>query len=250
MNFDETSNGNSGEPRTASMSGGWRSLMEPMPHWGNETIKPFDERAFDTAKRFPLTHYYVASGDLNIYRVVGTRHHDYAGMTWAGLYVNGKRMDINHRLLEQNPTYYTDSSHKDPTMDFVSLNGLDWYVDGDGNHRSCIARFYFHNLGLTQLRGVLLHDWRTDTDFVAALSVCKSVITARRLPWDLDPAHEITGREDTAGWCLDHYHNYATLTAPESVAHRFPSHLDTAALKQLADFAAQPVWRRLWRAQP
>lgn len=250
MNLDETDNRKAGGHAVAGMSGGWRSLMEPVPHWAGDTIKPFDENAFNTAQRFPLTHYCVASGDLNVYRVVGTRHHDYAGMTWAGLYVNGKRMDINHRLLEEHPVYYTDPEHKKPTMDFVSLNGLDWYVDGDGKHRTCIARFYFYARGLTQLRGVLLHDWRTDTDFVAALAVCKSIIKARRLPWDLNTAHEIAGREDTAGWYLDRYHNYATLTAPESVTRRFPSHLDCAALKRLADFADQPAWRRLWTSGP
>jgi len=28
----------------------------------------------------------------------------------------------------------------------VSLNGKHWYVNGDGNHRTCLAKFHFARL--------------------------------------------------------------------------------------------------------
>ncbi|MGD2819606.1 hypothetical protein ACP80H_25170, partial [Escherichia coli] len=105
---------------------------------------------------FITEHYWTGQGSINVYRIVGTDHPQYAGMTWLELLERGKRMDINIPLLEKNPGYYTQAEQQHAGMSFVSTDGIHWYVSADGNHRSCLARFLFHlqGEGRTQLHNV------------------------------------------------------------------------------------------------
>lgn len=55
-------------------------------------------------------------------------------------------MHVNLPLLDKNPGYYLEDRRKAPTMSFIKLDGK-LYVDGDGNHRTCIAKFFFYYQG-------------------------------------------------------------------------------------------------------
>ncbi len=70
----------------------------------------------------------------------GTVHPDYAGKSWFWLLQHGKRMPHNLAMLVRNPGYYFSSEKKLPTMSYLST-GNGYFVYGDGNHRTCIAKF-------------------------------------------------------------------------------------------------------------
>ncbi|MCK7066539.1 hypothetical protein L8P91_10055 [Enterobacter bugandensis] len=235
-----------------------------LPAWAEHQIKAWDLIAFRQAEDFITHHYWTDKGSINVFRVVGTDHPQYAGMTWSELLLRGKRMDINIPLIEKNPGYYTDVSVQHTSMSYVSLDGIHWYISADGNHRSCLARFYFHLLGhsVTQLHNVSLSQYRTDTAF---MSVCQAVsqlapalrqkgvyltLTARRLP---------VSREDTPGWKLDTFRTEVSVTLDNVASgddiRTFELHSATEAqqlLRQMESELIQPSvgsvapwWKRL-----
>jgi hypothetical protein len=63
-------------------------------------------------------------------------------------------MGLNLSLQESNPGYYLDDAVKQPTMYFVAIDDDKLFVNGDGNHRTAIARFMFAESGRTMLHGV------------------------------------------------------------------------------------------------
>ena len=138
------------------------------PHWANDTIRPFDEELYRDALPFAIRRYWCDSGSVNVFRVVGTRHPDYRNMNWRWMLGNGKRMTENLALHETNPGYYLETVRKVPEMTYLTLDGLDYYVSTDGNHRSTIARFDFHYRGLTTRHGVTIEDVRIDWDLFRA----------------------------------------------------------------------------------
>lgn len=98
-----------------------------------------------------------ASVDLS--KVVGTTHIDYAGRSWGQLkpiegtskgdFVNNmkiscqqlKRAIANVRCLESNPEYYFSTCEKD-YWSFYEIEG-NFYIS-QGNHRTVIGRFFLH----------------------------------------------------------------------------------------------------------
>ncbi|MEG5901700.1 hypothetical protein [Enterobacter bugandensis] len=235
-----------------------------LPTWAEHQIKAWDLIAFRQAEDFITHHYWTDKGSINVFRIVGTDHPQYAGMTWSELLLRGKRMDINIPLIEKNPGYYTDASVQHSSMSYVSMDGIHWYISADGNHRSCLARFYFHLLGhsVTQLHNVSLSQYRTDTAF---MSVCQAVsqlapalrqkggyltLTARRLP---------VSREDTPGWKLDTFRTKVSVTLDNVVSgddiRTFELHSAAEAqqlLRQMESELIQPSvgsvapwWKRL-----
>ncbi|MCD3648505.1 hypothetical protein KX392_26555, partial [Escherichia coli] len=117
------------------------------PAWAHEQLVAWDTAEFAAMSDFITEHYWTGQGSINVYRIVGTDHPQYAGMSWLELLERGKRMDINIPLLEKNPGYYTQAEQQHAGMGFVSTDGIHWYVSADGNHRSCLARFLFHLQG-------------------------------------------------------------------------------------------------------
>lgn len=122
-------------------------VQRDMPQWANDPLLAWDATAFAAMSDFITEHYWTGQGSINVFRIVGTDHPQYAGMTWLELLERGNRMDINIPLLEKNPGYYTQAEQQHAGMSFVSTDGVDWYVSTDGNHRSCLARFLFHLQG-------------------------------------------------------------------------------------------------------
>lgn len=73
------------------------------PAWAHEQLVAWDTAEFAAMSDFITEHYWTGQGSINVYRIVGTDHPQYAGMSWLELLERGKRMDINIPLLEKNP---------------------------------------------------------------------------------------------------------------------------------------------------
>lgn len=223
------------------------------PLWATEQILRFDDEKFRSLSPYVSSHHWQAEGSLNVYRVIGTRHPDYPGMTWREFLERGKRMaTINRPLWEQNPNYYEGTGLKEPRMGFITLDGVNWYVDDDGNHRTCIARFHFAKGGRSGwFHGVGLADWRFDTEFGAALESARKISDDRRCDLELEHKLRCVKREDGPTWKLDHFENRARLKAdpftrlPKGFTHG--ELLDTRNLLRLAEGLKAPTWRRWFR---
>jgi len=193
------------------------TVQENPPAWGQEKLLRWDETPFERARHFITHHYWTSQGSINIFRVNGTDHPQYGNMTWMQLLERGKRMDINIPLLQKNPGYYTEPQIKREDMRFVSLDGINWYVSADGNHRTCLARFYFHHegSGLTQLHEVSLSHYVIDRAFYSACQEISALIPALSAAgWrlSLDIRNTALTRDDSPGWKLDTFRVSATLT--------------------------------------
>ncbi|EIJ75181.1 MAG: hypothetical protein C75L2_00020079 [Leptospirillum sp. Group II 'C75'] len=178
-------------------------IREMTPHWARETIRPFDEDLFQESLPFVRRRYWCDSGSVNVFRIVGTRHPDYKNMNWLWMIENGKRMPENLELHRSNPGYYLETVRKVPEMTYITMDGLDFYVSTDGNHRSAIARFDFHYRGITTLHGVSIEDVRVDRELFEGYRKISRLIRDLRLPLSATPVSEKLSREDTAGWMLE-----------------------------------------------
>lgn len=123
----------------------------------------------------------------------------------------GKRMSVNQELLRSNPDYYFDTQVKRPSMLYVSLNGKHWYVNGDGNHRTCLARYHFERLNAlgfetqTMIHGVTIDDYRVDWKLFDAFLKLKEALRAKRPGDSVEGYRFHTGREDGPAWKIDRY---------------------------------------------
>ncbi len=196
-----------------------KAHREP-PHWSNDILSTWDDAEFRRLEPFVNREYWTDQGSVNVFRVIGTQHWDYQGKSWINLLETGKRMDINLGLHAKKPEYYRQQERKKPMMYYLTYDGLSFYVGSDGNHRTCIARFDFHYNGLTMLHGVTVEHHHVDRDYwnlyLKVIEVCKE----RKILATLQPYRESTGREDTAGWKLDHYKTliqFDEITEPETV---------------------------------
>ncbi len=178
-----------------------QALSSP-PHWASGQIQPWNERLFQDVTPFITDKYWSSGHSINVFTVVGTQHPDYVGMTWLEFLQRGKRMRENLALHQSNRAYYLDTRAKTPPMYYVSLNGLDWYVAGDGNHRTCIARFDFHGESHSMLHGVNLEDYRVDWTLYRAYPLIQATIARGE---SVTPVRERVSRSDTAGWMHERY---------------------------------------------
>ena len=183
-----------------------RRLEENPPYWASEVIRdwPGDDW-LESRKAFVTSHYWADSASINIRRVIGTDHPDYQGQTWGWFLRNGKRMGVNIPLLHDNPDYYHETVRKEPPMFYISVNGHDWFVHGDGNHRTCIARFYLEGLGLHTLHGVSVNDYRIDHALHDLYRCMEEAIRERRLPFRIQAARKKLWRSDGPGWQLEKF---------------------------------------------
>ncbi|WP_240351957.1 hypothetical protein [Pectobacterium brasiliense] len=194
------------------------------PRWAHDIIQRWDDITFRLASDFITHHYWTSQGSINVFRIVGTDHPQYAGMTWLDFLDRGKRMDINIPLIEKNPIYYTDPECLHAGMNFISLDGIHWYVGSDGNHRSCLARFHYHleDVGRTQLHHVSLSLFRIDWVFFHAwrkLHAFLPVLLAQGYQGQLEVNRTTIEREDSPGWKMDRFQAVATLTLDVGKEH-------------------------------
>ncbi|ENZ4546156.1 hypothetical protein ACGL22_005033, partial [Escherichia coli] len=56
-----------------------------IPVWAHEQLAAWDAAEFAAMSDFITEHYWTGQGSINVYRIVGTDHPQYAGMTWLAL---------------------------------------------------------------------------------------------------------------------------------------------------------------------
>lgn len=149
--------------------------------------------------------YWCDSDSVNIFLVKGTQHPDYVGMTWIEFLEKGKRMSLNLGLYQSNPGYYFTSEKKLPTIYLKRINGGDYYIGEDGNHRTCIAKSVFFLESLTNLHGVCVTDYRIDRESLFAFTEVTETLAKRNLQVKITPTRKLVRRDDSAGWKKDIY---------------------------------------------
>lgn len=169
-------------------------LNREIRKWGESGIMPFVKEK-----------YWQDAGSVNVFRVAGTEHPDYAGLTWLSFLELGKRMYLNLDLAGKNPGYYRETQKKAPSMYYQSIDGGDLYVAGDGNHRTAIAKAAFFLTGETTLHGVTITDYRIDWKLKEIYEELTELIAKKKLPYKADTISEPSLRDDTAGWMLEKY---------------------------------------------
>lgn len=180
------------------------------PHWQTQQIETWDDNRLQRLLPFVRSHFWSDRHSLNVFNVVGTAHPDYQGLSWIEFLAQGRRMRENQRLLQANPGYYFETTVKAPSMLYVSLNGKHWYVNGDGNHRTCLARFHFDRLATlgdaaqTMIHGVTVDDYRIDWATQRAFEGLRRHCEDGRLR-RVEAGRMALGREDGPAWKVDRF---------------------------------------------
>ena len=179
----------------------------------NNIIEKFTEH--DLPRDFISEEYWEDNANIPVSKIVGTQHPDYIGLTWEELLHKGKRMHINLPLADENPGYYYSDEKKLPTMSFNRYKDL-YYVSGDGNHRSAIAKFLFYFSGSTHLNGVTFYEYKVNDKGYALVEKLKDAIAQKRLSLKINTLRAAIAREDGAGWKRDHFSTTLIITNMET----------------------------------
>ena len=185
-----------------------QQILAQPPAWAHELLQPWDAELLNQKMPFVRREYWTDQGSVNVFNVVGTWHASYENKPWLYLLEHGRRMPHNLDWLARNPGYYTGTELKKPTMYFATLDGLTFYITDDGNHRTCLARFYFYERGLTQLHGVTIRQFDVDEAFWQLYQQIMALIKQHRLMIYVEPKRELLQRDDTAAWKTDHHQPY------------------------------------------
>lgn len=184
-----------------------RTTANP-PHWAREIISVWDDTLLRQHSDFLRRHYWTESGSINVFCIKGTSHPDYQGLSWSQFLHQGKHMIRNIALLESHPAYYADTAVKKPAMCFNSYNGIDWFTGADGNHRSALARFLFHEQESAYLHGLQLNHYEFDESLLTVFLALReelSLHTAHGCHVEMNVNRIHRYREDNTGWKTDTY---------------------------------------------
>ncbi|BCO09272.1 hypothetical protein GF1_16480 [Desulfolithobacter dissulfuricans] len=216
--------------------------LETPPPFAKTILKEWPEEKFREFEPYIIEEQRHGSASVNVFRVVGTRHPDYAGKTWLDLLMNGRRMMVNLPLFQDNPGYYLETGTKEPYMHYQSIDGGDVYIGAEGNHRTCIARFFFFTQGMTTLHGITLDDYRIDWAFKEVCDELMFEVKKLRLPFHLTVTRKLIDRQDAADWRLDRF----ALTARVFDARRQETfELDREGLCRFIDEVKKPWWKKI-----
>lgn len=182
-----------------------RKQVDQPPAWAQDQLLKWDTAYPRDLEAFLSAHYWSESASVNVHRVVGTDHWDYQGKTWLGFLMSGKRMQRNLQALLDNPNYYLEPVLRQPSIYYNTVDGLNFYIGADGNHRTCLARFFLAEQEKSQLHNVTLNHYHVHTAFFQCYQRLKQIVQTMGLRVDLYPQIVQTGREDTAGWKMDQY---------------------------------------------
>ena len=180
-------------------------IIADSPSWAAQTLKEWDNNNFRRRVPFASEIHWSGQQSINVFDVVGTAQPHYQGMSWLTFLAQGKQMGKNLLLQDQNPDYYLTDGIKLPAMYYISIDGGGWYVaKSDGNHRTCIARFMFHQMGRTMLHGVNLVSYRTDMQALAAFQRLRAEVLKNRLPVIVSPHRRTLSHETTPSGLREH----------------------------------------------
>jgi len=218
------------------------------PAWSRERLLEFDEERHAETIPFTFSETWCAQASINVFEVVGTRNSSYFGWSWLRLLEEGKRMKRNLTLYRQNPAYYLQTAERQPSMGFLTYDGRRLFVGGDGNHRTCIARFAFDLDGRTHLHAVTLQHCEVDWQLMKAFQGMKHTIVRLRLPVSVAASRSACGREDAAGWKRDRFDPFILLT--EHRARGTERRLGLDAAEEWLKHYSQPWLARWFRRSP
>lgn len=179
-----------------------KQLKNP-PHWSEDVLLAWHDAYPRDCHAFVTKHYWSDEASVNVFNVVGTDHWDYQDKTWLSFLQGGKRMVHNLQKLEDNPDYYLNLSSRHPRIHYYTTDGLQYYVGSDGNHRTCLARFFLFEQAQAYLHRVTVDHFQVDWLFYDLYKRFRQLIIAQQLPYELTATTKTIGREDTAGWKTD-----------------------------------------------
>lgn len=171
--------------------------------WASSILKPKPR----VDERFVIQQGVNSRASVNIHQVVGTDHADYMNKDWMYLLEQGRRMSMRLRDLAENPDYYLATDIvRNPTWCLATFDGgATWYVDCDGNHRSCIARFYLERLiqsGQKEsafVHGIQARHIQVDESMQVVVKFIEENHPNYRICVESTPVH----RDDGVGWYMD-----------------------------------------------
>jgi len=179
----------------------------------DEIINNVDLKGYENIEEVPsITDFreyiyeeeYIANATINIFDVKGSTHPRYVGYKWKELLKIGIRMHLNLPLLEKNPFYYLNEDPKLPTM-YYSMFNNELYLTGDGNHRTAIAKVFFHHLGTADLTGVNLTKYKIDFNLKKKIDEVKNLALQKGIALNVRIDRKKISREDATGWHKDRY---------------------------------------------
>lgn len=182
-----------------------REAFAHPPYWASQKLLPWDEEQHRKELQFATSYSWSSQQSINVFEVVGTAHPDYIGLSWLEFLEQGKRMRNNVALQESNPDYYLNQEIKQPTMFYVRTSNTGWYVNGDGNHRTCLARFFFGDLGRTMLHGVTVGEHRIDHHALWVYSWLQDLIAQKGIRLQIEPSKKKLARDDSGGWMRESF---------------------------------------------
>ncbi|ETD53084.1 hypothetical protein, partial [Pseudomonas aeruginosa] len=159
-----------------------RRQVEQPPAWASEVLLSWEEAYPQEKHAFLQSHYWTETGSINVFRVVGTDHWDYQGRSWLDFLTGGKRMQRNLQALLDNPSYYLQPTERRPAIHYNTLDGLSFYVGSDGNHRTCIARFFLAEQQKSQLHDVTLNHYQVNDSFYRLYGQLRQQLLLQGLP--------------------------------------------------------------------
>lgn len=216
---------------------GIKKLFGQVPHFADQVIESFQPLS-DDARQFVVSSYWSDRASVNLGDVCGTMHPDYSGMTWREFLANGRRMDSNLAAFGHNPDYYTDATRdRRPTMYFHRIDGKTFVME-DGNHRTCIGKFYFYGLDCPYIHRVHLIESVVDWAF---LDLYRRLLVVCPASSQVTVTRETVRRDDGPGWKRDWFattvrvadtkNNVSTARDYESLKEDLPA-MEYAALKE------------------
>ncbi len=159
-----------------------RRQVEQPPAWASEVLLSWEEAYPQEKHAFLQSHYWTETGSINVFRVVGTDRKDYRGRSWLDFLTGGKRMQRNLQALLDNPSYYLQPTERRPAIHYNTLDGLSFYVGSDGNHRTCIARFFLAEQQKSQLHDVTLNHYQVNDAFYRLYGQLRQQVLLQGLP--------------------------------------------------------------------
>lgn len=168
-----------------------RRQVEQPPAWASEVLQSWEEAYPQEKHAFLQSHYWTETGSINVFRVVGTDHWDYQGKSWLDFLTGGKRMQRNLQALLDNPSYYLQPTERRPAIHYNTLDGLSFYVGSDGNHRTCIARFFLAEQQKSQLHDVTLNHYQVNDSFYRLYGQLRQQILLQGLPVQIHPERAV-----------------------------------------------------------
>ena len=176
-------------------------LFGQVPHFADEKIIGLDHAKLAKLQQFKTGHYEAYEASVNPLEAIGTIHPDYIGLSWREFLSKGKRMPHNLQRFRENPQYYTDVISRLPSIHYLKTDGM-LYVTEDGNHRTCIGKFFGYNRQNPYLHGVHLIEEEYDHSFRTKIEGLKAQMPPG---YSISVQRHLVKREDGAGWYKDFF---------------------------------------------